>query len=383
MKALTALALAAGIFLAAVGVANAGDTIVGGEIKFFLFDQSNGETDVYIVEEETRDDVVESHNNISMGMSSALITLSRDLSDDFTVLFQPEILVHAGATPRLGDDEIVRHEAGAPEIEFLRAHVTWRLPEGFELKAGYLKPLFTWDYGYELFWHEEYHASYVTANPWLGSWHDTGLELYKSFETDEFSVPVYLYLLNGPDGAMSDNNEGKSVMVHAAPEFLSGRVKLLGSYGMGKWDADNKNSFSRYAAGAALSFSGFSVRGEYMGGTWEDKFIVADLATSDVEPSGYYVKAFYNVTPEFKVFAGLSHLEHDFSGFFFTASSLAETYDTTVIGADYVIADGATVMLAYNMVNAEREADETARNSDDYSAMVDYARLTMGLRVTF
>jgi hypothetical protein len=365
-----------------VGVGSAlGDTIVGGDIKFFLYDKSSGDVDVVAPPDRSVD--YESENNSSAGVSSAIIYISSDLSDDVSVELQPEILVEAGATPRLGDASFYRNEVTGTEIEFLRANITWRLPSGFELKGGYLKPLFTWDYGYELFWHEEYNGSYVAANPWLGAWHDSGIEIYKNFETDEFSVPAYLYLLNGPDGSESDNNENKSVMLHVAPEFMSGRLKLLGSFGMGKWDSEDKNSFTRYAAGASFAYSGFMVRGEYMGGKWEDKTFGfgPDATVGDINPFGYYVKAFYQFMPKARVFGAYSHLDHDFSGFFYTASSLSETYDTYEGGVDYELADGATAMLTYSKVDAEREAEEGARS--DYSAKLDYSRITLGFRVTF
>lgn len=353
-------------------------TSVGGDLKFFLYDESSGE--VEITASETRDDEVKQNNDISAGLSSAIITLHRDLSDNVSVELEPEIMVHAGATPRLGTD-ITRAKEAEIELEFLRASVSWRLPNGFELKAGYLKPLFTWDYGYELFWNEQYNASVVSANPWLGSWHDGGVELYKSLETDEFSVPVYLYLLNGPGHGETDNNEGKSVMVHVAPEFLMGRLKLLGSYGMGKWDDANKYDMTRYAAGVNVNVAGFTVRGEYIAGKWEKAF-----QNRDIEPKGYYVKAFYRVMPELRVFAGLSHLEHDFSGFFFAAADMEEVYDQYVVGADYFLADGVSVMLTYELTDAERTkpADSTG-GVPSYAepAKLDYHRITLGTRATF
>lgn len=367
------------VILGTASLASADEmTSVGGDLKFYLYDESAGE--VEIADMEMRDDTVEQSNNISAGLSSAIITLHRDLSDDVSVELEPEIMVHAGATPRLGD-EITRATEAEIEIEFLRANVTWRLPSGFELKAGYLKPLFTWDYGYELFWNEQYNASVVSANPWLGAWHDGGVELYKTLETDEFSVPVYLYVLNGPGQGETDNNEGKSVMVHVAPEFLMGRLKVLGSYGMGKWDNGNEYNMTRYAAGVNVNVAGFMVRGEYIGGTWEKAF-----HDRDIEPMGYYVKAFYRIMPDLRAFAGWSHLEHDFSGFFFAAADMEEVYDQYIFGADYFLADGVSVMLTYEMTEADRtEPDDSTGGIPSYAepAKLDYHRINLGARVTF
>ena len=74
--------------------------------------------------------------------------------------------------------------------------VIWYAPGDVEVKAGYLKPLFTWDYGYELFWNEQFNG--FRASTAFG-WHDEGVEIYKSFEGDGFSVPSSLYIVNGPD----------------------------------------------------------------------------------------------------------------------------------------------------------------------------------------
>ncbi len=123
-----------------------------------------------------------------------------------------------------------------------------------------------------------------------------------------------------PGQALVDNNNGYSLLLHAAPELLDGQLKLLGSYATGKWDDANDNTFQRYAVGASYQSGAFNVRSEYMGGKWEDKFFVAEKTLGDAKPKGYYVKAFYQLNPQLRVLAGYSHLEHNFTGFFFTGS---------------------------------------------------------------
>ena len=346
------------------GIGDLADGVdVGAEVKLYIYDQTDG----------TSDGVSQS-NDVSAGISSAIVYLSKQITDKLSATLDIELLVHAGATPRLGGEITRESDEVEIETEFLRANITYVLPQGFEVKAGYLKPLFTWDYGYEAFWHETYHATYVTANPWLGSWHDSGVELYKSFDMESASIPVYLYLLNGPGQGLVDNNEGMSVLLHAQPELMGGKVKLLGSYAFGKWDDDNSKDFSRYAVGADVTAGNFNVRGEYMGGQWDDKFLVAEAMTRNVEPKGYYVKAFYHVLPKLKVLVGYSHLEHDFSGFFFTASGVGEEYDTVTLGLDYSLADDVTAMLQWDNVDGTR---------DDGSADLEFDRVTLGVRATF
>lgn len=378
MKSIAVLVTACAIALLGAGFAKAQDEIVtvGGDLKFYLYDQSRGDYLYMAQDADTMEEYVvqgNGHNNMSAGLSALYLYLSKDITDTLSVNVDPEIRVSAGATPRLGGG-ITRVTEEEIHIEFLRANLTWILPNDFQLKAGYLKPLFTWDYGYELFWHEEIHASYVTANSWLSSWHDSGIELYKTFEPQGFSLPAYLYLLNGPDGGLVDNNNGRSALIHVAPELMQGMVKLLGSYGFGKWDDAGKHDMQRYAFGININVGDLMLRSEYMGGKWEDKFLVKEKMLRDVSPSGYYVKALYQVIPDLKVLANYSHLAHDFSGFFFTASGVGEVYDTYTLGLDYELADGITAILQYNMVDAGR---------DDGTAALDYNRLTLGIRATF
>ena len=362
MKKITLVSLCALIFLS-VGLVEAQEegVTIGGDIKFYLYDQSSGEVDG-----ESQS------NNGSAGFNSIILYISKEITDEISVNVDPEIRVSAGATPRLGG-EITRVTDAEIEVEILRANLTWLMPNSFQLKMGYLKPLFTWDYGYELFWNEEFHASPVTANSWLGSWHDSGIELYKSFEPEGCSVPVYLYLLNG-GGAEVDNNNGKTVLLHVAPEFMNGMLKLLGSYGRGKWDDDDKYDMERYAFGINLNIKDLTLRGEYMAGTWENQYLVAEGVRRDISPSGSYIKALYNFLPNLRGLVGYSHLNHDFSGFFYTGSGVGETYDTVTLGLNYFLADGVTAMLQYSMVDADR---------DDGSAALEYDRVTLGMRVTF
>ncbi len=333
---------------------------IGGNFKFYLFDHSAGET-------ETGE---HQSTNVSAGISSLTLYYSAEISDNLSIMVAPEILVHSGATPRLGSPIEGPDPTEDPEIEFAEAHITYMLPNGLQAKAGYLKPKFTWDYGYERFWYEDYHAFYTTANPWLGSMHDVGIEFYKSLEFSGVSVPTYLYLLNGHGtGVGGDNNEGSTIMLHVQPEFREGRLKLLGSYAFGRWDVDNNYDYQRLALGVEYKHQNFTLRTEYMAGIWENRF-----AGEDVNPKGFYTKAFYQFNEGIQGFVGYSHMVHDFTGFFFVSSLVEEQYDTVSLGLNFKLADGATFMVNTQLIDGERE---------DNSAELDLVRLTMGVRVQF
>lgn len=337
---------------------------IGMTVKFHLFDESDGKAKFGGATQKHQS------TNVSAGVSSAIFYFSAQISEELTLEVHPDIGVHAGATPRLGAG-ITGPTAHDPEIGFHSLYLTYLLPYEVQLKAGYFTPLFTWDYGYELFWNEEYHASYVTANSNLGAWHATGLELYKSFEFEGVSVPAYLYVLNGSGGGIwGDNNDNKTVLFHVQPELLGGKLKFLGSYAFGRYDAGGHLSYQRYAAGINIEYQDLTIRSEFMGSRWENKLPTG----KDAEAWGVYVKGFYRLTPQLRAMVAYNHTDHNFSGFFFAANDVDEEYDQVTLGLHYFLAEGATVMLNVSFVDAERA---------DGSAELDFVRITLGTRITF
>ena len=51
---------------------------------------------------------------------------------------------------------------------------------------------------------------------------------------------------------------------------LGARFKLLGSFGMGKWDDDGDNYSRQWAAGADIAYGPVNISGEYLSRWLED-----------------------------------------------------------------------------------------------------------------
>jgi hypothetical protein len=134
---------------------------------------------------------------------------------------------------------------------------------------------------------------------------------------------------------------------------------------------------TRYAVGADFRQGPFNVRGEYVGAKYED--LLGDA--KDGEPWGWYVKAFYYPIPKLRFIGGYSQMEHNWSGFFFTAAPVEETYDQWTVGLDYFLADGVSVMFTYNSTEGERTG-LSARGFAD-AATLEYTRINLGVRATF
>jgi len=66
--------------------------------------------------------------------------------------------------------------------------MTLRLPWQFEVKAGAIYPLFSEEYGTKSWWHEQYHGNNGLMQ--LESWRSTGIEIYRNFDFENFSLPV-------------------------------------------------------------------------------------------------------------------------------------------------------------------------------------------------
>lgn len=364
-------------------------TSVGGDVKFYMFDISSGSSDITTLD-SLGNPVTTTHDTTdkaTMGFRAVHILVSSDLSERVSFDIDTEIAVainaQSGATPSLGTKIGLQRPAPSEElsVDFNKAYVKVFAPGDVEISAGVLRPLFTEDYGAERFFQEEYHGSMATANPWLGTWHDTGIELYKSFdvqlgEMQYASIPTYLYVLNGGDYKSSkytDNNKNKALLFHLAPEYSG--FRLMGSYGFGKWDDESKNKYQRYAFGIGGDIGNFWFRGEYMGGKWEDKRILLEGKNKDIKPFGYYMKIGYQVIPDhLRALVDFSHAEHDFSGYFVTLSSLKETYTTITPSLNYFLAPGSVVILQTDIADWKNE-DETSK--------LNFTRVTLGMRTIF
>lgn len=341
-----------------------GETTVGGHIRMTLLDMASGES--------TINDTVYSDNSSSgMAFTELILYFSHDLSDYVSIDVQPSWSASTSASPSFGKKIGEQLKSGRDVTEgfhgWVKAVITAALPNGYEVSAGIVKPRFTWDYGAELFWEENISGSKWSCNGNLGTMHDTGFEIYKAFEFDNFSLPTYLYLLNG-GSEFGDNNKNIMVMLHAEPEF--GALKFLGSVASGKYDDDDELSVFRYAAGVAFTAGAFNIRSEVAGSTWEDKNTLADGSLEDDKPFGYYVYANYALKSWAKV-----QLRYDFADNNGSDSEVGEeTYTSIKPGLQLLIADGATILINYDIANRIRERDGTK---------LEYGRLIVGMRITF
>jgi hypothetical protein len=158
-------------------------------------------------------------------------------------------------------------------------------------------------------------------------------------------------------------------LVHVAPEFFGNRLRLLGSYGSGKWDDNDDLDTKQYAYGVDFKYQSLNIMGEYMHKEWGKKPLTGG-GTADGENKGYYIKALYSFGEKWRAIAKYSDVK------LYNASTtmLTDTYKTTSLGVNYFITDSSTIMLQVSSVDADRS---------DGSETLEYIRYTLGWRTTF
>ena len=338
---------------------------VGGHFKFFLADQSYGE-----VNGDSQ------HDSFAAGINDAWLYLSKNLTDYLQITVAPVIEVEASATPSLGSN-ITRSGSANINIDIDEAYMTMRLPWQFEVKAGAVYPYFSEEYGTKSWWHEQYHGNNGLMT--LESWKSMGIEIYRNFDFENFSLPVYFYpFLNGEDRGIfqdkryTDNNSAKNVLLHTTPEFTAfgSRIRLLGSAGYGRWDDDGDKDSYQWAAGAELNFARFNISGEYMY-RWREDLPLTGGGTEDGEDKGWYIKAKYTLNPQWKFLLKYSDVDLWAPG---TNQLLTDHYQTWSAAINYWITESSTIIPQVEWVNADEQG-----SSEDLR----YWRYTLGWRTTF
>jgi hypothetical protein len=348
-----------------VNEALANKTTVSGHLKFFLADQSKGDVND-----------VGQHNSFAAGVSNLWIYFNKQLSDWIQIEVAPELVVNATATPALGAN-IRRSSSADVDLDLAWAYIAMRLPWGFEAKVGALFPYFSEEYASKVWWDEQYngHNGLVT----LENWRSTGIEIYRNFDLESFSLPIYFYpYLNGDDRGIiqdkrfTDNNSNKSFLIHATPEFfaLGARFKLLGSFGMGKWDDDGDKYSRQWAAGADISYASFNLSGEYLS-RWREDLPLLGGRTKSGEDEGWYIKGMYRITPKLRAVLKYSDVDLWFPG---TNKLLTDNYKTIGASLNYFITESSIIMPQFEYVDADRS---------DGSQTLEYIRYTLGWRTTF
>lgn len=343
---------------------------LGGHLKFFLADQSIGEVSNATLNKDKQ------HDSFAAGISSLWIYFNKQLNDWLSISVAPQLLVEAAATPVLGSD-ITRSGSANVDVEIDWAYLTARLPWELELKAGAFYPYFSEEYASMIWWDEQYNGNPGLLT--LESWKSAGLELYRNFDFDNFSLPVYLYYLNGEDRGViqddryTDNNSAKNILAHIAPEFFAygARVKLLGSFGWGKWDDEGDNQSIEWAAGADVKYRSFGLSGEYMNRRRDDLPLLNGVGTADGEDKGWYVKGIYTFNPQWRLVLKYSDVDLWSPG---TDSLLTDNYKTMYGSINYFITNSSIIIPEISYVKMDRSG------SPDRT---DYWRYTLGWRTTF
>ncbi len=364
----------------------------GGDLGFNLFDVTMGGGNL-----STRDSMgnpvttsYDTTGRVQTALTSHGFGLywNVQLGDRVSVNALTEVGARTGATPslgiRLGEQE---REAGEfKPLSVPEANITVMLPWELQMTTGIIRPIFSEDYGMKKGYQEANRLHKSSANHYGGTWHDLGVELYKSFEPGGgFSIPTYLYLMNG-EQMFGDNNSNKTLMVHIAPEFW--KLRVMGSYAFGKEDPQELHGLTRYAAGLGGDFGRFWFRGEFFGGSWEGN-IMYNAAGVDshyvAKPIAYYVKAGYNFIPDKlglvlmydqanQEWTTKAKLGYTSGGSNWTTDS-DESYTTVGATIVYSVIPGSAVMIEYNR--------GMWKVGDGTLTKLDFNRFTLGWRTIF
>lgn len=334
------------------------NTRVGGHLKLYMFDRSEGKRNGR-----------GQHNNLSGGINNLYLYFTKEISEWLGLDVQTNTEVTASATPKLGSN--ISRGSVSTSTTIHQAFMTVRLPKEYELKVGIFNPMFSEDYAKETWWSQLYHQNYGLN--YLQSSSDSGMELYKSFDLGAWSLPVYLYYLNGNTTARYvgvDNNEGKSVLIHIAPEFFNTSLRLLGSFGYGSWDAGDNYGQYRYAGGVDWKHNKLNILAEYLYTRWNG-LSLSNGSRADGTRDGWHMKTIYRFTPKWQGLIDYSHAE-----LYDTASALmrTDTYDEVTFGVDYFLMPSSTIIGQFSLGDASRS---------DNSEKLQYRRFTIGWRTTF
>jgi hypothetical protein len=337
---------------------------IGGHFKFYLADQSTGEVNGE-----------DQHNSFGMGISNLWLYINKGLTDWLQITVAPEIVVLAEATPSLGAP-ITRTTSADVKIDLDEAFMTARLPKMFELKAGAFYPLFSEEYATKSWWHEQYNQNNGLAT--LQAMQSTGLELYRNFDFENFSLPVSFALINGEDRGViqdtrfTDNNSAKTGLLHLAPEFFvfGGRLRLMGSAGYGRWDDAGDKDAYQWAAGAEYTRSSLSFSGEYLS-RWREALPLLGGGTEDGEDKGWYVKVKYSYNEKLRFVLKYSDVDLWYAS---TDQLLTDNYKALSLAGGWWITDSSTIIPQIEWVDAERSGTVDT---------LEYWRYTLGWRTTF
>lgn len=341
-------------------------THVGGHLKFTLLDRTQGKRNG-----------VDQHNNLSggiYGMDNFFLFISKELTDWLKIDVVPQLDSTASATPAIGSN-ITRATSTSVTTRLYNAYMTVQLPKQYQLRAGLINAMYSEDYAKEIWWHELFNLPKGMCT--LQSWHDSGAELYKNFDFDKWSLPVYLQALGGNSDRNIDNNENKMALLHVAPEFFHSNFRLLGSAAYGKWDTKDKENAIRNAVGFDWKYQKFNLRGEYF--YWRKDAVVLRSTgtgpTADGLNKGYYIKGIYTLNPKWRAIVQQSYSNLYQAALTSTQNTmLSDKYLVYTLGLDFDVIPDSTIIAQYDHGNSHRS---------DGTESLKYDRITLGWRTTF
>jgi len=345
-----------------------GNTKVGGHVKFIVYDSAEGTSTFYTTPGNVTKNA-EGRYYTGMGFKEFILYISQEISDVLEFEIEPVISANTSATPamykQIGSG-ITRNNRMALELGIDKAVFKYMAPWETEVKLGLFKPVFTMEYGHELFWEEQMNGGKfaVLTGVSLGQMHDTALEIYKAFYIGEVSLPVYLYVLNG--GYYADSNNQPGAMIHIEPEW--GVLKLSGSFFASSVDNNfqgaewfnfrGTKNMTRWSAGGAINWQGITLRSEFAKFRNERA-----TANKDNLGEGFYVKLLVRPMKELRL---MYHFD--------CARGNGVDYITHLPGFQYFISD-ATI--------AEFQCDIADWRSTNGRQKMIFTRPTLGIRITF
>jgi hypothetical protein len=266
---------------------------VGGHIKLTVFDRVNA---------INRNGAVQTATDRTYGITFKEFDLfvSGKINEWIGFEVDPRFSQSTGATPKIGTTST----AAAKDFAFGgfghgKAVVTFELPYDIHMEVGQIHPIFTMEYGKELWWEDEFNVGpFIGSHGPAGAYHDTGIELNKAFELGDVSLPVYLYYTSGNSGSVGpDNNNQPGVLVHVEPAW--GPLTVGASFYQNRPDAAEKLTQYGFTAGFIFKWEGLTIRSEYAKGFLEDGV----AAGKDEFEEGYFAKALYRVLPWLQLMA--------------------------------------------------------------------------------
>jgi hypothetical protein len=350
-------------------------TNVGGHVKMSLIDYKDGESDGDKGSEYA-----------GAALREFLVYISQEITDKVSIETITKFSARTSATPSFG--KTINDKRNLPR-DVTKSFGGWRkfvvklaLPKGYELSTGILHPNWSWDYGGEKFWDEEINGNKFSLHHDISSLHEAGLEIYKNFELSGISLPAYLWIVNG-GSEFNDNNKSVDIGLKVEPEI--GPAKFEAGIMTGKYDNDGEKSHMRWIAGIDYTWKKLNIRSEIAGGKINEKIAVKDTSGAiarydDTNPFGFYVKAFYQLTPWLKAMLAYDYVKNDYG----SSSPGEEIYSTITPGLQISVGPSSQLIVQGTIADWKRIKDAALLSSAAAKKYIlKFSRILIGWRITF